>query len=422
MPGLRFSIAVAVFAGLSFAGDTIPQQEYRARREALRKSLADGVTVLFGEVEKQGDELRSGFVQQADFLYLTGWQEPGAILLFAPVAGEILFLPARNPDREKYVGRRASAEDANVRSLTGFPEVLPAESFEARLSQTLEARQKVYTLVGTPAGDKLKVMLPLREVADASEAIGRLRLKKSPREVELIRESIAATTEAHLAAWRRIKPGLFEYQVAAAIVGSYLARGCERSAYMPVVASGPNATLLHYAAKSRKIERGELVLIDAGAECAGYAADLTRTVPASGKFTPRQLELYRAVLGAQKEVIKAIKPGMVFDRDSPSSLTRIAREYLNAHGKDQAGNPLGTRLTHLVGHHVGLEVHDAGRLATSGPLEAGMVITIEPGVYIEEEATGIRIEDMVLVTGNGAEVLSSALPKEPEEIERALSR
>jgi Xaa-Pro aminopeptidase len=191
---------------------------------------------------------------------------------------------------------------------------------------------------------------------------------------------------------------------------------------VPIVASGPNATLLHYAAKSRRIGRGELILIDAGAECAGYAADLTRTVPVDGKFTPRQLELYRAVLGAQKEVIKAVRPGMVFDRDAPLSLTRIAREYLNAHGKDRAGNPLGTRLTHLVGHHVGLEVHDAGRLSTFGPLEAGMVITVEPGVYIEEEAIGIRIEDMVLVTETGAEVLSLALPKEPGEIERALSK
>lgn len=382
----------AVLAGLAFGGDAIPQQEYRARREVLRKSLAGGVAALFGESEKEGDELRSGFVQEANFLYLTGWKEPGAILLLGPPAGEILFLPARNSNRERYVGRRASAEDANIRAVTGFEQVLPAESFESP--------QKV----------------------DAAEAVGRLRLKKSPREVELIRKSIAATVQAHRAAWRRIRPGLFEYQVAATIVGSYLNAGCERGAFVPIVASGPSATLLHYTAKSRRIGRGELILIDAGAECSSYAADLTRTVPVDGKFTPRQLELYRAVLGAQKEVIRAVRPGMVFDRDAPLSLTRIARDYLNTHGKDRAGNPLGTRLTHLVGHHVGLEVHDAGRLSTSGPLEAGMVITVEPGVYIEEEAIGIRIEDMVLVTEKGAQVLSLALPKEPGEIERALSK
>ena len=389
-----------VFAGLVFGGDGIPQQEYRARREALRKSLAGGVAVLGGENEKPEDELRSGFIQEPNFLYLTGWKEPGAILLVSPPADEILFLPGRNPDRERYVGRRASAEDPNIRSVTGFEQVLPAESFEARLSKALELHQKV----------------------DATEAVERLRLKKSPREVELIRKSIAATVRAQLAAWRRIRPGLFEYQVAATLVGSYLNAGCERGAFMPIVASGPNATLLHYAAKSRRIGRGELILIDAGAECSGYAADLSRTVPVDGKFTARQLELYRAVLGAQKEVIKAVRPGMVFDRDGPLSLTRIAREYLNTHGKDRAGNPLGTHLTHLVGHHVGLEVHDAGSLSTSGPLEAGMVITVEPGIYIEEEAIGIRIEDVVLVTETGAEVLSLALPREPGEIERALSK
>ena len=392
MPALRIGVVAAVLAGLAFGADAIPQQEYRARREALRKSLAGGVAVLYGESEKGEDELRSGFAQEANFLYLTGWKEPGAILLVGPPADETLFLPARNPNRERYVGRRACAEDADLSAVTGFEQVLPVESFVSR------------------------------QTVDVAEAIGRLRLKKSPREIELIRKSIAATVQAHRAAWRRIRPGLFEYQVAATIVGSYLDAGCERSAFVPIVASGPNATLLHYTAKSRRIGRGELILIDAGAECSGYAADLTRTVPVDGKFTPRQLDLYRAVLGAQQEVIKAIRPGMVFDRDAPSSLTRIAREYLNAHGKDRAGNPLGTHLTHLVGHHVGLEVHDAGRLSTSGPLEAGMVITVEPGVYIEEEAIGIRIEDMVLVTETGAEVLSLALPKEPGEIERALSK
>jgi Xaa-Pro aminopeptidase len=188
------------------------------------------------------------------------------------------------------------------------------------------------------------------------------------------------------------------------------------------VASGPNATILHYSSNARRMERGDMVLVDAGAECSGYAADLTRTLPVSGKFTPRQLELYRAVLGAQQAVIRAVKPGMVFSRDAPDSLTRIATDYLDAHGKDAQGNPLGRYLTHLVGHHAGLEVHDAGNLTTSGPLAPGMVITIEPGLYIKEEGIGIRIEDMLLVTETGAEVLSSSLPKEPEEIERALSR
>jgi Xaa-Pro aminopeptidase len=418
----RWALVVATLAGPTLGADAIPQDEYRARRAALCAALPAGVTLLFGRTARESDELRSGFVQGANFLYLTGWREPGAILMLAPPGEETLFLPARDPNREKYYGRGASPQDPDAGSLTGVGRVLHVESLEAQLFRALESRPNVYTLLGSPSGERLKTMLPLREVADASDAIGRLRLRKSPREVELIRRSLDATIQAHREAWKRIAGGVFEFQVAAAAVGAYLDRGCERSAYTPIVASGPNATILHYSSNTRRMERGDLVLMDAGAECASYAADMTRTLPVSGRFTPRQLELYRAVLGAQEAVIRAVRPGMVFSRDLPDSLTRIAQEYLDAHGRDAAGNPLGRHLTHLVGHHVGLEVHDAGSLTSSGPLAAGMVITVEPGVYIPEEGIGIRIEDMLLVTERGAEVLSSSLPKEPEELERALAR
>ena len=422
MLAVRLVFVGAMLAGRLLAANEIPPEEYRARRAALGASLADGVTVIVGRTSREAEELRSGFIQEANFLYLTGWREPGAILMLTPPAGETLFLPARDSSREKYYGRGASALDRNIGALTGFDQVLEAESFEARLSQALDAHRKVYTLSDGIAGERLKSMLSPREVADASAAIGRLRLKKSPREVALIRGSLEATIQAHREAWKRIRPGLFEYQAAAIIVGSYLGRGCERSAYTPIVASGPNSTTLHYSSNRRRMAAGDLVLIDAGAECSGYAADLTRTVPVSGKFTPRQRQLYEVVLGAERAVIQAVKPGMTFSRESPNSLTRIAERYLDAHGKDAKGKPLGRYLNHLVGHHVGLEVHDAGQLATSGPLEPGMVITVEPGIYIEDEGIGIRIEDMVLVTQKGAEVLTISLPKAPGEIEKALSR
>jgi Xaa-Pro aminopeptidase len=170
-------------------------------------------------------------------------------------------------------------------------------------------------------------------------------------------------------------------------------------------------------ANQRRMVPGELVLIDAGAECDAYASDITRTVPVSGKFTPRQREIYQVVLGAQKAAIAAVQPGAWLAGDSGNSLTKIARDYMGAHGQDQHGRPLGKYFTHDIGHQVGLHVHDP---AVSGPLEAGMVITIEPGVYINNEQLGIRIEDVVLVTANGAKVLSAALPKEPDEIEAAV--
>ena len=156
--------------------------------------------------------------------------------------------------------------------------------------------------------------------------------------------------------------------------------------------------------------------MDVGAECAGYAADITRTIPVSGKFTPRQREIYEIVLGAQKAAIAAVKPGMMLGKTAPNSLYKIAYDYINSHGEDLHGDPLGKYFTHGLGHHVGLDVHDASDPAA--PLEAGMVITIEPGIYIPEENLGIRIEDMVLVTEHGGKVMSSALPRDPGEIEQ----
>lgn len=365
--------------------------------------------------------------QEPNLYYLTGWREPGAILLLAPktddsLPDEILFLPPRDPEREKYTGRRVADDDSDVQARSGFEQVLPVASFESRLEKYLERHRKIYTPASRPAADKLRSMFPFREIADATDTIGRLRLKKSPREVEIIQKSIDVTVEAHRAAWKRTAPGLFEYQAAATMVGAVLEKGCERPAYTPIVASGANATVLHYGENSRRMDSGDLLLVDFGAECSAYAADITRTIPVNGRFTPRQRELYEIVLAAQKAAIAAVKPGMTLDRDTPHSLNQIALDYINTHGKDRRGEPLGKYLTHTISHHVGLEVHDAGKLLKYGPLEPGMVITIEPGVYIPDEGIGIRIEDMVLVTDNGGRVLSQALPKEPDKIESALAK
>lgn len=166
------------------------------------------------------------------------------------------------------------------------------------------------------------------------------------------------------------------------------------------------------------MDRGDVLLMDVAAECSGYASDVTRTIPVSGKFTRRQREIYEVVLGAQKAAIAATKPGMTLGKTTPNSLYKIALEYINTHGKDLHGQPLGKYFTHGLGHHVGLDVHDANDPAT--PLAAGMVITIEPGIYLPEENLGVRIEDVVLVTESGAQVMSGALEREPDAIERAL--
>jgi Xaa-Pro aminopeptidase len=414
-----FCAILAAQAPVAAAGP----EEYRARRVELSKKLHDGVLALFGRTEKGEQDLRTGFIQEPNFYYLTGWQEPGAILLLTPSADDqphdFLFLPRREPDREKWTGRKLGPDDANITQLTGFETVLPVESFESELRKQLEQYSRVYT-VGEQSISQIKSLAPLRDIADAGPAIARLRMHKSPEELLLIQKSIDATLDAHRAAWKRAAPGLYEYQVAATMTDVYFDHGCERSAYAPIVGSGPDSTILHYSRNSRRMDRGELLLMDVGAECSGYAADITRTIPVGAPFTMRQREIYDIVLGAQNAVIAAVKPGAYLSRPYPGNLTGVAFDYINTHGKDLHGEPLGKYFTHGVSHHVGLDVHDATDF--SMPLAEGNVITVEPGIYIPEENIGIRIEDMVLVTKDGARLLSGALPRDPREIEKALAR
>jgi Xaa-Pro aminopeptidase len=371
--------------------------QYQIRRDALRAAWPDKVMVFRGANERPHGDLRSGFFQEPNFLYLTGWREPGAALIVSP-KGDVLLLPKRNDVRERYTGRKVAPGDPDIRERTGVSRVEEID----RLDEILEEGKW-----GRAPEEETRL------------AVARLRMIKSPAEIERIEASTAATIEAHKAAWKRIRGGLYEYQVAATMMAAYFERGCERSAYPPIVASGPNSIVLHYSANKRKMDAGELLLMDVGAECGDYAADITRTVPVSGKFTPRQREIYEVVLGAQKAAIAAARPGIKLTGDE-GSLNRIALDYVNAHGKGPKGEQLGKYYLHQLGHHVGLEVHDA--FDPKMELKAGMVVTIEPGIYIAEENIGVRIEDVVLITGQGARVLSSALPKEAKEIEKALGR
>lgn len=415
MNHIQGAVAALALAACALTAQ-IPQQEYPSRRESARKSLDGAVLVLFGRTAAEMEEHSPAVIQEPDFRYLTGWNKPGAILLLSP-AREILFLPGHNPDREKYTGPRPASSDPDIRAVTGFEEVLPAEQFESQLAKALESSARIATVLREPYATRIKSLAPLRELIDAESKLGPLRAKKSAAEIELIRKSTEVGVDAHLAAWRRIAPGLFEYQVAATTTSLMLERGCQGDAYPPIVASGPQATALHYSENARLMQAGELVLMDLGSECAAYATDITRTVPVSGKFTPRQRELYQIVLGAQKAAIAAVKPGTTM-----AQLNQIARDYLDGHGRDLNGGPLGRYLTHRISHGVGLEVHDYPSATSAEPLQAGMVITIEPGLYLPDEKIGIRIEDTLLVTADGSRNLSGALPHEPGEIERAMER
>lgn len=387
--------------------------EYRARRDRVRAQLAseDGLLFLFGSIESERGDLRGRVFQESNFYYLTGWTEPGAMLMLTP-SEEFLFLPARNDVTDRYTGRKLSALDGNVSQITGFANVLPVDKHELTFFQKVETAKRIYTLLDLENATPLRRLAGKRPIEGIGSLVFPLRQKKSPAELALLQRSIDVSIDAHLAAWRRATAGLFEYQIAATMTNVYLEAGCERSAYPPIVGAGPNSTILHYNRNSRRMDSGEVLLMDVGGECSMYAADLTRTIPVSGKFSARQREIYNAVLGAQRAAIAAVKPGMKLGKEGDNSLFQIAFAYLESHGK------LGKYLTHGLGHHVGLDVHDPG-LPTAA-LEEGNVVTIEPGVYIPEEGIGIRIEDMVLVTRNGARVLSAALPGDPEEIEKFL--
>ena len=410
---MRIFLALILMLAPLF-GDGISHGEYESRRAELRKSL-DGVFVLFGANEPE--DLHVSFFQEPNFLYLSGWREPGAVMVLTKTE-EIFFLPERDLHAENYTGRKLGAGDPEAREKTGFDKVMPRGALEGEFLRMAAQGERVYSVSADTRAQKLVALAPLHTQESALKLLEPMRMMKSAAEVGLLTKAADASVQAHLAAWKQIRAGLYEYQIAATMVDTYENMGCERSAYAPIVGSGPNSTILHYMANRRRMDSGEVLLMDVGAECSDYASDVTRTVPVNGKFTARQREIYNIVLGAQKAAIAAVKPGMKIRGEN--SLYTIAYDYINTHGKDLHGERLGKYFTHGLSHHVGLDVHDLSD--SNAPLKAGMVITIEPGIYIPEESIGVRIEDTILVTETGAKNLSGALPREPDEIEKLVRK
>jgi Xaa-Pro aminopeptidase len=227
---------------------------------------------------------------------------------------------------------------------------------------------------------------------------------------------------AHEAALKAIKPGMNEHDLSALMQGEFLKRGCERPAYAPIVGSGFNSTVLHYSNDDGPVKDGDVIVMDVACEYSMYASDITRTAPANGHFTDRQREIYNVVLGAQKAAEDHFVLGKsLLTGDSEDSLYKVAKDYMNAHGKDLHGQPLGQYFIHGLGHSVGLNVHDPADYTQ--PLQKGMIFTLEPGIYIPEEKLGVRIEDMYLVADDGKLIrLTAPLPHTAEEIERAMQK
>lgn len=406
-----------------------PRDAFEQRRRALAERCDDGLILLFGFRDEEGQSGRDGFRQENNFYYLTGWNEPGAALLLTPASGEkeyreILFLPGRDPAHERWDGPRLDPGDPAARALTGVAEVAPMDELAEEVSRNLSRFGKAWALsahsqhgemqpLQPDPAERLDPLLGTAQRGDVRPILGAMRRVKSPGEVALLEKAVAATAEAHLAAWRVVRPGLAEYQVYAAMAPVLLERGCLRPAYPPILGSGPNSVILHYTRNTRILEDGDLLLADVGGEYGHYAADITRTIPVNGRFSKRQREIYDLVLAAQDAVVAAVKPGMRLTGGGPQSLSRIAEEVFR-----KKSPRLAAQFPHAVGHYVGLDVHDPGTLRE--PLEEGMVITVEPGLYLADEGLGVRIEDMLVVTADGARRLGPRMPREADEIEAFL--
>ena len=399
--------------------DGIPLEEYKARRAAVLRQLKGAVGAVFAG--EGSPPLLGRWRPDANFLYLTGLEnEAGAAVLFDPTAESpkrrcVLFLRPLNPERERWDGYREQI-CAALKERTGFQTVMRADALPGALTGAARRGKRLACLhpfsvyPAEPALDlaafkKVAERVPEVSTEDRSSLLPSLRAIKSAAELQLTRKAIAITAAGDAAAMKAIRPGATEDKIDQVLVQTYRQQGARWPAYNSIVGSGLSSTVLHYMENSGVLQEGDLLVIDAGAEYCGYAADVTRTFPVGGRFTPEQREVYEVVLRAQLAAIRAARAGVLM-----STVDDAARAVI-----EKAG--YGDAFIHGIGHPLGIQVHD---VAPDGPLKAGMVVTIEPGVYLPDRKFGVRIEDDVLVKRKGNEVLTAAIPKTVKAVEKGL--
>jgi len=382
-----------------------------ARRQALMKRIGRGAVLIPAGHERnvETDYIQDNdFRQDNTFYYFTELETQDAVLMMTargPDSVEtILFLPPRTPSQERWTGLRLGPDSVAVR-LSGITKVLPFDSLDARVRAAL---QPVYSPRPRQSDGSTNNLTPI---------VDSMRAVKDADEIMRLRRAVDISVAGHIAAMRAARPGMYEYQLEAVLEEGFRSNGADRVGYPSIVGSGPNSTTLHYDVNRRRTEDGDLVVIDAAAEWGQYTADVTRTFPINGRFTPRQKAIYDLVLGAQQAAFDALRPGTTM-----RELDGVARKYM----RDHSGNLCGDRtcddrefFNHGLGHPIGMDVHDVG---ISRPLEPGMVVTLEPGIYIQAEKLGVRIEDDVLVTAKGGEWLSAGAPRTTDAIEKLMGR
>lgn len=398
------------------------------------------------------------FRQDNDFLYLTGFPEPDAIAVIAPGNKKnpyTLFVRPRDPEMETWFGRREGVDGAKKNY--GVDKALPIEKFANEFSKLLDGHEKLYYRFGrydaldsmllkyfsTQRYRRLKTAYPPHTIIDPTILIGEMRLHKTPEEVALMQKSGDIAAEAHVLAMQNCQPGMNESQIESIIEHHFRMSGANGAAYNSIIGGGDNATILHYVENNMPLKDGDLLLVDAGCEYQGYASDITRTFPVNGKFTQAQRDVYDVVLDVQIACVEATKKGTTIKQRQDLSIELLTEGMkkiglLKGKTKDLIKKKAYFKYyMHGVGHYLGLDVHDAGRYFTdqqaknSRPFEPGMVLTVEPGIYVPPDdkdapakyrGIGIRIEDDVLVTESGNVNLTAKVPKHADEIEEIMAK
>jgi len=427
--------------------------EFAARRTQLLEAIGDGVAVFpSAPLAVRNHDVEHPYRQDSDLYYLTGLDESESVLVLTNQHAEhrvVLFVRPKKREREIWDGPRAGVEGAVEAfgadvafPIDELPKRLPdylgnVERLHYRLAQNDKADAQLFACLNLlRRGGRRGVMAP-ETIIDSSVHLHEMRLRKSEAELTTMRRAAGITKEAHLRAMQIAGPGMHEYEIDAELLHIFRKHGSERPAYESIVGSGPNATILHYRAGDRVMNDGELLLIDAGCELGYYASDVTRTFPVNGKFSDEQRAVYEVVLHAQKACIEEVKPGATLEALHDGAVRSITEGLidigllegdLDALIEDKKYEPF---YMHRTSHWLGMDVHDVGHYYVDGkhrPLEPGFVLTVEPGVYIATDAKGVderwrgigvRIEDDVLVTKSGHEVLTAGIPKEIDEVEAA---
>ena len=435
----------------------ISQTEYRKRRDLLMQQMEPNSIAILpaAPISNRNNSVDYLYRQNSDFQYLCGFGEPEAVIALIPGRehGEfVMFCRERDPERELWDGLRAGQDGVIERY--GADDAFPIADIDEILPGLIEGRERIYYSVGKNHNFDQQLMewvntirskarlgaQPPKEFVMLDHLLHEMRLFKSASEVSIMQHAANISARAHVRAMQAVEPGMFEYQLEAELDYEFRKSGARLAAYNSIVAAGKNACILHYVENNARIERGALILIDAGCELDCYASDITRTFPASGKFSPEQRALYEIVLAANEAAIEAVQPGNHWNEPHDTTVEIITSGLLELgllKGKLQQlieEQAYRSFYMHRAGHWLGLDVHDVGDYKVAGNwrlLEPGMMLTIEPGIYVAPDnqqvepkwrGIGIRIEDNVLVTKTGNRVLTGGVPKSVDAIEQLMQQ